>query len=248
MTTLSTIVSDAFRESNLIAISADPTADEIEEALRLLNRNISSIIGYDLGESLEDTPYGRASVTRTSEENYAYDTLLDSSYARENTRIVLNLEENKTVYLPPVPQDGARIAITDPSNTISSYTFTLNGNGRTIEGAASVSILAGTIESAWFYRADISNWARVDTLTAVQDSPFPSKYDDLLVIGLAIRLNPRNGQPIDPQSLEVYRNLMKQFRAQYKQNREMSSEEGLLRMSSRYGRDGTDSNTFYRGW
>lgn len=246
MTTASTIIKDALRESNLVAISATPTALETVEALSLLNRYIRWLF---IRQKLPVVDYGIANVDTP---NYQFDKSaeIDAVYAPQNLRLNLNLSASKTVNLDPNPQDGARFAVVDTSSNLASYPLTLNGNGRTIEGGTSATLNTNGLIREWFYRSDTGNWAAMTTLVAADGSPFPEEFDDLLVIGLAMRLNPRNGVQIDPQSIQTYKDNLVSFRARYFQNKEMASEEGLLRLSSsRYWRTyfGSDRN-FDRGF
>lgn len=228
MTTVTTILTDAFRESNLIAISASPTANETTEGLRLLNRYIKwlfvrhRLVDINVGDLGVDTPL------------LAYDSTADlaNRYVPENTRIITNLETTTTINLPPHPQDGARVGLVDASGNLATYNLILNGNGRTIEAAQSVTLSTNSLNREWFYRADTGNWYRFASLVGADAVPFPEEFDDLLVIGLAMRLNPRNGVAVDQQSVQTYRDLMTAFRIRYFQNKQVQSDEALLRLPS----------------
>lgn len=251
MTLISTIIGDAFRESNLIAIGVDPTTAEITEALRVLNRYVSALVGNELGELLTDSSYGLNNVTRPNEDNYVLDDILASYYLPENTRIVTNLQGAKTVYLHPNPRDGARIGITDPSSNLATYNLIFNGNGRTIEDATSVTLATNGVDREWFYRADLGNWARISDLATSDQSPFPAAFDDLLIIGLAMRLNPRNGAAVDPQSIDTYKSQMKKFKSRYRQSKQMGVDTVLGRINDIYGTNYygySDNRSWDRGW
>jgi hypothetical protein len=249
MTTLSSIIKDAYRESNLIAISATPTDLEIAEALQLLNRHINNIIGTELGELLEDANLGLNNVTRQSFNGEWLSDDLAAWYLPENLRVVANLTEAQTVYLHPNPRDGARFGVTDPSENLATYNLTFNGNGRRVEDATSITLNTNGVVREWFYRGDLSNWVRLTNLTVDDESPFPTEYDDLLIIGLAIRLNPRNGVVADPQSIETYKRILKLFKSRYRQSRQVGSETQLALFHPWYRSYGyySDTNTFDRG-
>jgi hypothetical protein len=61
--------------------------------------------------------------------------------------------------------------------------------------------------------------------------PFPIEFEDLFVIGLATRLNPRNGVSVDEQAMMNFRRQRNIFRARYSQSMSADSEEGLLRLT-----------------
>lgn len=65
-----------------------------------------------------------------------------------------------TLTAPLKPQDGARFGVAAAS--------TVSASGSTIEGAASVSAVAG---ASWFYRADTNNWVLEEDL-GLSDTPF----------------------------------------------------------------------------
>lgn len=225
MTLISTIIRDAYRESNLIAITADPTTAEQTEGLRLLNRLVPSLFGNEAGDPLETVPVGRNNV------NVDVEPTLSDNIVPLNSRLVLNLTAAKTLYLSPKPQDGSRLAVIDKSGNLSTYNLVLRGNGYTIAGAATATLSTNSLSREYFFRADTGDWSLLADLEADDSSPFPQKFDDMLVIGLAIRLNPRNGTAISGESLEAYKSSLRKFRAQYCQNVSARVEEALLKTS-----------------
>lgn len=232
MTTIAQIITDAYRESNLLAISASPTTLEVAEALRLLNRFIPSLIGSELGELLQPVSYGDNNVERTCPSSY-FEDLIDSGFVPVNSRLILNLDSAKEVYLHPNPMDGARFGISDASNNLATNTLAVSGNGRTIEDTTSLTLDVNGLDREWFYRADLADWKRVTNLEEDDDLPFPVEFDDLVVIGLARRLNPRHGQVADEQTTTDYSKLLKKFRARYRQSVEVSSEYFLTKFTGR---------------
>lgn len=248
MTLVSQIISDAFRESNLIAAGASPTATESAEALTLLNRVVTSLYSTEAGEQLSDLPYGEENID-TPELVFSNFDDFDDEYIPHNTRLILNLSEAKTVNLHPTPQDGDRFAVIDASGNLATTGLTINGNGRLIEGSLNTTLSTNGQSRSWFYRADLSDWKTVTDLIETDESPFPQEFDDLLVIRLALRINPRHGRQIDGQSIERHSDLTKKFKSRYKQSIQKSSELGLLRLTSdtlTYG--STDSFNRGRPW
>lgn len=234
MTTCATLIKEAYRESNLIAITATPTIEETAEALSLLNSIVLTFIGQELGELLEDRNVGDNNVTRQEYEQNWLDNTLANSFLPLNLRVVANLTEAKTIYLHPRPFDGARFGVVDPSENLSTYNLTFNGNGRKVEDSQQIVLATDGISREWFYRADLSDWVRVTDLEVDDESPFPRQFDDILIIALATRLNPRNGVAADPQTAARYANVLKKFRSTYKQSKQMSSEMALALVNPWY--------------
>ncbi len=230
MALVNEIVKDAYREANLIPITQSPTLDESTEALRLLNRFVRSIFGNEAGDKLQSFPVGTNNVTTTvSLPTY---TFTGSSYAPLNARLMVNVTSPTTINLHPDPEDGARIAVVDASGNLGVLNaLTLNGNGRKIDGLNTAVITTPAFQREWFYRADMGSWMAITALGLNDTFPFPLEFEDLFVIGLATRLNPRNGAAIDEQAMMNFRRMRGLFRARYSQSIQMESEEGLLRLT-----------------
>lgn len=232
MTLVSSIITDAYRESNLIAISTSPTTAEVTEALRLVNRIFYSVFGTKMGENLSPFPIGRNNIEAPSGYPGYTNTPYSDWIVPDNTQLVLNLTEATTVNLNPAPRDGARLAIQDASGNLATYNLTINGNGRLIEAASSATLSTDSLVREWFFRADLGDWKRISALIASDTWPFPEKYDDLFITALAMRLNPRYSNETGQETIEAYRTGLKAFRAQYRQVAQMGSELGLTRLTS----------------
>lgn len=230
MTLVSSIILDAYRESNLIAIAASPTTAETAEALRLLNRLFSSVFGEDIGEHLIDTPVGSGNYVRPSGYPDYNPTPSGEYVVPENSRLITNLTAATTVYLSPNPRDGARLGITDPGGNLATYSLTLSGNGRQIETTNTVTLNTNGLDREWFYRADLGAWQRLTSLVSGDTFPFPEKYDDMFITLLSTRLNPRHAVQANDQSMMMLKRGMKQFKAQYRQTREVGSDTALVRL------------------
>jgi hypothetical protein len=229
LTLISTIIRDAYREGNLIAKTAEPTTADYEEGLHLLNQNIASVYGIEVGEEYRPILIGRNNISRPSGYPW-YETVPDSTdwYVPANVRLVLNLQEPCTVYLDPNPRDGARFAVLDKSNNLSTYNLTVNGNGRTISGATSVVVSTNGAAREYTYRGDTGDWALVSPLELDDDFPFPTAFEAYFSIGLTIRLDPRYEIGISPSSAAVFSKGEKNFKARYRQSEEQSSEDAYL--------------------
>lgn len=232
MTTIRQIVTDAFREANLVEVGGSVDADVFDEGVRRLQNLYRSLFGFELGEELSTINYGENGLTNTYAKELDASSEIDSTFVPSNVRMIFNIAAAETLYLDPSPRDGARFAVIDNGNNLATYNITLNGNGRQIELANSVTLATNSLNREWFYRADLGNWARVTDLDADAQSPLPSEFDDFLSTLLAFRLNPRYGAENSAEMIEVLKRMRKQFRARYRQTNEQPSEAGLLYLSS----------------
>lgn len=225
MTLISSIISDAFREGNILPLGKDPTSAQSTEALRLFQGLVDSIYGGDAGEFLTDWPlgnYGRET------PGYALSLTDDQiNHPGINRRLLATQEAARTVYLTLYPQDGARMGIADPFGRLAAYPITLNANGREIEGSATLTLNTNGTFREWFYRADLGDWVRITSLATGDQSPFPSMFDNMFTILLAMRLNPRYGREMDAQSAEILKMGRRQFIARYLQSQPLEINDSI---------------------
>jgi hypothetical protein len=214
MTLVSSIILQAYRESNLVsaAVAALDTTRETE-ALNRLNAIVASVLGWEAGENLKQWPVGTAGYFDPS-PSIRSDVW---KYPPINANLVLNVSQAETIYLPERPSDGARIAVQDLQGNLATYNVTLHGNGRLIEAASTLALSTNSLNRTWFYRADLGDWRRVSTLATSDELPFPVEFDDMFIILLAIRLNPRYGRKLDEQTAIMLRRAQKMFTARYAQ-------------------------------
>ena len=110
MTTVATIISDAFRQSNLIPVNGSVTAAQQTEALRYLSRIVKSVLGNEVGEGLTDYNIGDKNIDRKNTDADGSDNIWTVPV---NHRLVCNMTQNETVYLPTYPRDGDRVSAID---------------------------------------------------------------------------------------------------------------------------------------
>ena len=231
MVTVLQIITEAYRESNNIPIGTVPTTAEQAEGLLLFNRYTRSVYGNEMGDPLTPLAIGNNNVNQSSYYNYIT-VPTNGWYAPMNSRIICNNQSAITINFNPYPIDGERLAIQDASNNFSTYPVTLIGNGRTIGGAITLVLSTSGIRQEYFYRADTNDWVLVSDLQLSDIFPFPEEFEDFFIIGVALRVNPRNKQTLDPQSAQAYQRMRTLFRARYGQTTEVRSEEGLIRTSN----------------
>lgn len=221
MTLISQIISDAFRQDNILGVGAVPTTPEQTEALGLLNNIVLQMVGSELGELVYDwqvPPAATAPYRREDPRDPYGDNAIPATYPYPpaNVRLVTQIAAATTVYMPQYPSDGARITLADTGST--STALTIDANGRKIEGAAALAFdPVATPQASWFYRADLGDWVRCSALTLSSNSPFPDRYDMLLVTALSMWLCPRNGREPSAVTVKFNGDLLTKFRAQYKQ-------------------------------
>lgn len=224
---VSKIITDAYRESNNIAAGQTPNAVEQEEGLALFNRFLRSVFGNEAGDPLTPIAIGNNNVNTSGYFNL--EVIPSGWYPPRNSRIIFNNTQSQTLTLNPYPEDGERFAVVDASNNWSLYSLTINGNGRLIDGSPQTTLNTDGGNKEYFYRGEIATWFNVSNLALDDYFPFPTEFEDLFVIGLAMRINPRNKQDIDPQSVQTYKRLLSRFRARYDQTVEQRPEEALMR-------------------
>lgn len=245
MTVTPEIISDAYREGNITALGKEPSDAQTTEALRLLNRIVSGVYGYEVGEPLYDWSIGNAGrVAETSWTSSNWTKLL------QNVRMVANSTDAQTVYLPPDPDDGARVAIIDPANRLAAAPITLNGNGRYIAGAATALLDTDGLDRIWMYRADMGEWVVLTELTGddAEEFPFPPEFDAYFITRLAMRLNPRYGRAMSEASSAELLTSLRKLRARYKQKAVVAADLGVLALTTPHYGDDSRYVAGYMGW
>lgn len=251
MTLISSIIQDAFREGNILPVGRVPSDAQLAEALRLYQQNIQSIYGAEAGERLTDWPLGAFSVDEPGVvDPRTTDTIQRPSI---NSRLIVTNTAAARVYLTAYPQDGSRMAIADPFGRLGAFPVTLDANGRTIEGNPTAVLSVNGTFQEWFYRADKGDWVKLTSLLATDQNPFPDRYDIFFICGLAMRLNPRYGREMDPQSAMVYKSNRQQFIARYLQSQPLEVDDSISwpfmsTQSFDAQREFSSNRAFNRGW
>jgi hypothetical protein len=220
VSTADELVVAAFREGNLKPISEPITDAEKEEALARLNNIITALFGHDLGEHLRDwavPPPQRTAPVSAQYPLAPYTADLPSGvwpYPPGNTRLLVSITGNATIYLQQKPNDGARLSYVDVGSTA---TLTVDANGRLIDDALSITLVAADSPKTWFYRGDLGEWQALIPLNLGSSSPFPDEFDDLLICRLAMRLSGRYGNEPRSDTINTYKEMLVKLKARYKQ-------------------------------
>lgn len=231
MTLVSSIIRRAYRESNLLALTADPTTAQTDEALEQFQGLLASVYGNEMGEPLQLFPIGRNNVKVPSGYPWGDGYPPREWWVPLQARLVCNLTAAFTVDLHPAPEDGSRLGVVDASGNFATYPLTLVGNGRLIEGVTSLPLSTNGFLGEWLYRADLGQWMRVTPITASSEMPFPHEFDDYFITMLALRLNPRYGQDLSKSSAAALQRSETQLKARYHQTIPTPTEPGLTQMS-----------------
>lgn len=241
MTLVSSIITQAYRESNLIAVGTSPTAAHIAEALDRINSIMLSTVGNEVGDPLTDITVGGS---------YDESTVL-TSWLPKNVRLLLNLTAAKTYYLSPNPKAGQRFAIADIDGNLATYNVIINGNGRNIETTSTITLSTNSLTRQWMYRGDTGNWVRIATLASSDQLPFPEEFDDYFITMLAMRINPRLSQQMSPESLKALARSRSQINARYnvpfevEPDLDMRNSLANKRSQTRFSGDDFNTGRFY---
>lgn len=249
MTLISSIITDAYRESNMLSLGQMQSVNQATEALRLYNQVIEAIYGGDAGERLQDWPLGNYDRDPNGCDYQLPYTDHRLHHPPINYRIIAVNTEAMELWLTVRPQDGARMGIADPYSRLSTVPVTIHGNGRPIEDAENVLLNVDGTFREWFYRADSAAWVKLTGLLASDENPFPAKFDIMFTILLAMRLNPRYGRTLDPQSIEALKQNRREFVARYLQSRPLEIDDSISwPFMSRQGYDTQRAFSSQRGF
>lgn len=234
MTMTPDIITDAYRESNLLPIGASPTVPQAEEGLRRLNTIVSGVYGFEVGEPLEDWPIGLEGII----DEVCWEQA-QWQYPPSNVRLIAASSTPQTVYINPNPADGALVGIIDPMNRLAAAPITLSANGRAIENNGTGSVLLDTdgMVRIWIYRAERGQWLRLSELTGDvnEEFPFPREFDDFFITRLAMRLNPRYGRQMADASAAELLDVRNKLQARYRQLTTVYGDPGAAILTSGFG-------------
>jgi hypothetical protein len=246
MTTVTSIITAALRETNLIPLGVTPSQPQIDEAFALLSTIVAGVLGNEAGENLTPMPLGQDNITSPTGYPWWSNELPGNIFLQPNTRIMCNLTGEGNVNFHPRPHDGARMGVVDVAGNFNLFPLTIHGNGRNIEGESEMTYDDAATIREWIYREDLGNWVVVIPLAQTGEMPYPPEFDDMFIIKLAMRLNPRYGQVIHPASEEALREAQMKFSARYTQSTsQQPSEDGLLYLTNYYRFYGRFANRQY---
>lgn len=218
-TQISDIITDAFRESNLIPLNASPTAPETTEGLNRLQAIIKSVLGNEVGYIMQDWAITSASnITRPS--GVALSSAQAAAwYVQPQARLQCDLSTATSIDLDPYPNDGQRFSVVDVGGNFASNNLTLDGNGRKVNSSSNIVFSTNDEVREFMYRADLGDWVEIDNFATDDNLPFPEDFNDYFTTALAMRLNPRYGRPLPPEAAARYDQQRLQIIERYNQSR-----------------------------
>lgn len=240
-TLVATILQRAYREGNILAIGASPTINQQNEALDELNSLMWSSLGFEMGEDLYDWQIPSPQRTAPVAANFpqlpfpqninpefvdfpsASDPDIDVwQYPPKNSRIVWG-GVTSTGFFAEAPEDGSRMALIAGSGAgdgaMNGQVLTLDGNGRTIGGSNTQTYTWPTVPATmWIYHSDTGDWTVWSSVAYGGNMPFPPSTDDFWSLSLAIRLAPRYGKMIQPETAKAFQRADTRFKAQFRQS------------------------------
>lgn len=244
MSTVAYIVEEAFREAGMLAETQYSTPAQTEQAVARLANLVATAYSAEAGEPLADWPVG------TVGAEYVHPLTADSQRIwdrpEQNSRLLLNHNEALTIYFAPMPSHGARMQVVDVDGALAAHNVVLDGNGRLIEGARTVTLSTNDLNAAWLYDADAANWTRVSPIVATGSMPFPEEFDDYFITSLAMRLNPRYGRTISEGTGAALARSLERMRARYAQSQDVAVALPLRRLTEKPGDFGYYARPF--GW
>lgn len=229
------IITDALRETNLIPLGVTPTNDQQNEAFQKLQTVVASVLGNEMGENLTPLPLGTLDINSPAGYPWWANQLPGNMFVQTNLRIMCNLTGQGFVNFHPIPHDGARMGIVDVAGNFAVNELTIYGNGRLIEGETQMTYNTNGETREWMYRGDLGSWVVVTPLSLAGAMPWGAEFDDMFIIKLAMRLNPRYGQTMHPASIQTLKEVQAKFSARYTQSTtQVGSEDALLYTTNYY--------------
>jgi hypothetical protein len=224
MTTATDLILQAYRDCNIVPVGLPLTDRQAAEGLLLLNQVVLGLCNSDAGVLYRDVD-----VPRPERHHWSDGHLVRRRRSGRNIRLVLASADGvaRKVTLSAHPDNGAFLTVADPLVSLASTPLTISANGRAIAGQAEITLTDATDPPVWLYRADLANWLPVTPLELTDQFPFTRDFDPYYVILLAMRLNPRYGRSLDPQSQTTLNQYRQNFVNAHLQRDRLAIDEAL---------------------
>lgn len=193
-TLCSDIIRNAMIELEVLEAGGNPTASETTDCQFRLQAIVDRLFGHGTGSHLADLAV-----------NATANVFADQ-------RVLLSTAVAMTLTFPAAPLNGQRIQVLDVISCFPTYTVTLNGNGRLIEGLTTKAITAG---ATWLYTAASGNWQKIATLLTTD--PLLFNEDEFFTLELAKRIAPMFGAKLTQEAqialIEATNRIKARFRS-----------------------------------
>jgi hypothetical protein len=218
MSTLSEIIQRAFRESQILDIDRAPSTQQVTEALPILRgiilRHIRPAVTTIWIGALESIKEQKGAIFKN------FNSYIPNRAVPQDCYVNMFPDQARSLLMPPSPGDGARLTFIDVGGTLASFPVTLLGNGNLVNMTASETLSTNNSITSFMFRRDIANWQPVSPVAIIETAamPFPEEFDDMFVIELATRINPRYGKDMSEVTMQVYESIRSRFMGRYMQD------------------------------
>lgn len=209
-TTIRDIIADAMERTGLNTDGGRSIGPrDLEQALRVAQQMILNLPGMRWWNEVEVSANytvgenERIRVTTASAITITVPTAVASSHSL--LWCCNQVELVCTGYPDRAPKDGARVHVSD---------------------------VFSSDNTTHFYRADIAQWTRADSLTLDSDSPLSAEFDEGLGALLAVRLSAFKNVPLDDVTLQAAGRAESRMRGLFGKRQDVAVDLALVRTSS----------------
>lgn len=209
VTTVRQIITDALEQIGAVDGAATPTAQQASQGLRVFQQMILNLPGQRWWNEVECTADYTAGENERIRVNTNDAVTITVPTAVSSARTMLYCcNQTELVcegYDDRAPKDGARVHVCDAATTDTA---------------------------TYFYRADLAQWTRADSLTLDSDCPLSEDWTEGVTAMLGQRLTRYYGLPLDQAGTILAAQAESRMRARFSKRQAVAVESTLLRTSS----------------
>lgn len=218
MSTLSEIIQRSFRESQILDIDRAPSTQQVAEAVPLLRgiilRHIRPAVTTIWLGALNEIKEQKGVIFKN------FTSYAPQRAVPQDCYVNLFTDQAYNLLMPPSPGDGSRLTLIDVGGTLATHPVTLIGNGNLVNSSATETLSTNNSTTSFMFRRDLANWIPISPLALIETAqmPFPEEFDDMFVIELATRINPRYGKEMSEVTMQIYEMIRSRFMGRYMQD------------------------------